>query len=160
WWEGRSATQAVPRPVPRGDQEVVWLNAATSAVAWERFVAAIRRVQLEQSDAGWQIDDTHAFPRETTAVPEVALFQGTGKARLWCRWYKLTGDLKIPDWVEALTHRQPPPLAIIGGSSSDRARDLALALQQAGQRMDPSATPLLLITTATVDEVALPDNPV
>jgi hypothetical protein len=34
------------------------------------------------------------------------------------RWYKFTGDWNTQEWVEALLERRPPPLAIIGGSSS------------------------------------------
>src|SRR5262245_2021411 len=113
---------AAPRPVPPGDQEIVWLNAATSGVAWERFVPAIRQVQSATPDLS--LDDAGAVPEQTAAVPEVALTRRGGKARLWVRWYKLTGQTKIPDWVEALARRDPPPLAIIGGGSSDRARDL------------------------------------
>jgi hypothetical protein len=48
-------------------------------------------------------------------------------------------------------------LAVIGGGSSDRARALALALRESGQRTG-GEPPLLLITTATVDEVTLPDS--
>jgi len=32
--QGCRPSQALPRPVPAGDQEIVWLNAATNAVAW------------------------------------------------------------------------------------------------------------------------------
>src|SRR5262249_58121664 len=65
-------------------------------------------------------------------------------------WYKLTSDLKTQDWVTALLQRQPPPLAIIGGSSSDLAIDLARHLEaEASRQRLGSACPLLLLTTAT-----------
>lgn len=152
WWQGGSA-QATPRPLAPGDQEIVWLNAATSAVAWERFVTALRQAWEEHADV-WQLDDAGAFPAQTTAVPEVALTWKRRKARLWFRWYKLTGEQKSEDWVEALVRRTPPPLAIVGGGNSDRARDLAVALRAAG-----TTAPLLLITTATADHVPAQNDP-
>src|SRR5437764_14160620 len=82
-WERGPAIRAVPRPVPEGDQEIVWLNPATSAVAWERFVTALRRVQAERSDTDLGIDDANAFPPQTTAVPEVVLSQRGVSGRLW-----------------------------------------------------------------------------
>lgn len=157
-WEGQPQGRAMPLPVPEGDQEVVWLNPATSAVTWDRFVAAVRRVQAEFPELGLDIDEQRAFPRQTTAVPELALRVPQKSGRLWIRWYKLTADLRIPDWVAALSSRQPPPLAIVGGGSSDRARDLAYSLQDAASRLGP-ARPLLLITTATADQVASPEDP-
>src|SRR5438094_528019 len=60
-------------------------------------------------------------------------------------------------WISvALALGTPPPLAIIGGGSSDRARDLARALN-ALHPVLPSP-PLLLITTATADEVGSQDE--
>ena len=150
-WKGVAANRALPSPVPAGDQEVVWLNAATSAVGWERFVAAIHLL-ADQPEVGLQVaDDTNAFPSQTIAVPELAVTVRGGQSRIWFRWYKLTGDLDSDAWVRALSERDPPPLAIIGGGSSDRARDLALALKASRGRL--AAPPLLLITTATADQV-------
>ncbi|MBV9125963.1 MAG: hypothetical protein JO112_21640, partial [Planctomycetes bacterium] len=145
-------TPAVPLPVPDGDQEVAWLSNATSTVAWERFVAAVRRVPQDVPDLGLKIaDDSNAFPSQTTTTPELAVTIGTDKARLWFRWYKLTGDTGPAEWVPALCRRRTPPLAIIGGNTSDRARDLAHELNDLrGQLASP---PLLLITTATADLV-------
>jgi hypothetical protein len=53
--------------------------------------------------------------------------------------------------VQALAERDPPPLALIGGGSSDRAVDLARAAD--AQQTWRGDRPLLLITTATADEV-------
>src|SRR5436309_13255895 len=81
---GAGATgQAVPRTLEKGDQEVAWLNPATSAVTWERFVAATRRFVADRHN--FILDDSDAFPRQTTAVPELALSPGPGKPRLWFR---------------------------------------------------------------------------
>jgi hypothetical protein len=153
WPFGRLAStgQAVPKPLEGGDQEIVWLNPATSTETWERFVAAARRFVGDRK--GLTLDDSNAFPSQTTAVPEFALALAPGKPRLWFRWYKLTGDLGPRQWVQALAGRFPPPLAIIGGGTSDRARDLAQELNELSG--NPSAKPLMLITSATAIQVYL-----
>jgi hypothetical protein len=152
-WQGLPANRAVPRPVPAGDQEIVWLNNATNAVAWERFVAGVRLLE-EHSDLGLRVaDDANAFPGQTTAVPELAVTVGNNPSRLWFRWYKLTGELGADKWVQALVARDPPPLAVVGGGSSDRARDLAKALSDVQARL--ASPPLLVITSATADQVEL-----
>src|SRR5436190_1329205 len=84
------------------------------------------------------------------AVLLVLLAEG---GRLVFRWYKLTSDWKARDWVEALLKRRPPPLAIIGGSSSDAARELAWQLRRQGAGLPETERPLLLLTTATADRV-------
>jgi len=153
WPFGRLAPtgQAAPKPLEGRDQEIVWLDPATSAVNWERFVAATRRFVADRKDI--TLDDSNAFPSQTTAVPEIALALGPGKPRLWFRWYKLTGDLGPRQWVRALAKRFPPPLAIIGGGTSDRARDLAWELNDLPGY--PSTKPLMLITSATAVKVYL-----
>src|SRR5206468_6208787 len=88
--ESGSAGQALPRPLEKGDQEVVWLNPATAA-NWERFVAAARRLVADRHEL--VLDDSNAFPSQTTAMPELALSSGQGKPRLWFHWDMLTGDL-------------------------------------------------------------------
>jgi hypothetical protein len=157
---------AQPRPVAvavgDGDREIVWLFTTTNATSWERFVAAVRRAapRLQDQHPGLQLQiGEAAFPKQTTAVPEVALTWPDQHRRLVFRWYKLTSDWKTRDWVEALLKRRPPPLAIIGGSSSDAARELAWQLQRQSADMAPTERPLLLLTTATADRVSLPESP-
>lgn len=150
--QGRPA----PLPVLDGEHEIVWLYPATNATSWERFVAAVRRTaeRLRRDRPGLQDDFDAAFPRQTTAVPQVSL-SGTGMGpRFLFRWYKLTSDWKTGDWIEALLKRRPPPLAIIGGNSSDNARQLASYLQRAAEELPAVDRPLLLLTTATADRVA------
>ena len=151
-----------PSPVAQGDREIVWLYTATNASSWERFVAAVRRagarLQADHPGLQTQIGDA-AFPKQTTAVPEVALTLPGPGPRLVFRWYKLTSDWKTRDWVEALLKRRPPPLAIIGGSSSDGARELAWQLQKQSADMPERERPLLLLTTATADRVTNPEDP-
>jgi hypothetical protein len=146
-----------PLPIVEGEREIVWLYPATNATSWERFVTAVRRTaeRLQRDRPGWQSDANAAFPRQTTAVPEVSLTWGGSGQRFVFRWYKLTSDWKTRDWVEALLKRQPPPLAIIGGSSSDNARELATHLNHYARELPAEDRPLLLLTTATADRVAL-----
>jgi hypothetical protein len=156
-----AAAQGRPTPMPvrAGEREIVWLYPATSAPSWQRFVAAVRRTaeRLRRERPDIRIDDRSAFPSQTTTVPQVVLSAGETGPRFVFRWYKLTGEWKASDWIEALLKRQPPPLAIVGGSSSDSARELALHLQRAAQELTAAERPLLLLTAATADRVA-PDQ--
>jgi hypothetical protein len=153
----RSLGILVPPPavksqsVPPGDQEIAWINAATSGSSWERFVAGIQSVQAERPDL--VVDDTHAYPDQTAGVPEIALSVQGCPYRLWFRWYKLTSEASIPQWVDELARRAPAPLAVIGGESSDRARDFAQALT--AQQQWQGDRPLLLLTTATADQLSV-----
>jgi hypothetical protein len=145
-----------PKTVPHGDQEIAYIFPATSGSSWERFVAAVQRVKKR-----WPsliVDDHHAFPEQSAGVPEVVLsFPGTGRLRI--RWYKMTSEAGIDKWISELAQREPAPLAIIGGGTSDRARDLAMAMQAKRDSWHGSA-PLLLITTATADNIdIIPPQP-
>lgn len=146
----------MPLPVLAGEREIVWLYPATDAASWERFVAAVRRIaeRLRRERPGAQADDRFAFPQQTAAVPEVSLSWSGPESRFVFRWYKLTGDWKTRDWIEALLSRQPPPLAIIGGNSSDSARELATCLNRKALELPAEYRPLLLLTNATADNVA------
>jgi hypothetical protein len=156
-WPGRGGTaanRATPRSVPPGDQEIVWLYAATQTETWERLVNGLRRLVSDHPELGLEIvEDGNAFPTQSTTVPELAVTVGKSRHRLWIRWYKLTSDQNTHDWVDILTRRQPPPLAIMGGGSSDRAYDLARELQAVRERL--AAPPLLAITSATADQVVI-----
>src|SRR5579871_2649693 len=140
-----------PRAVPHGDQEVAFIMPATSGSSWERFVAGSQRVKKR-----WPtliVDDHHAFPEQSAAVPEVAFrFPGTGRLRV--RWYKMTSEAGTDKWINELAQREPAPLAIIGGGSSDRAGELALAMENKRSSWH-GAAPLLFITTATADNIKI-----
>ncbi len=145
------ANRAVARPVPKGDQEVAWLNPATNAVSWERFVAAVQRLKTDRPELHLHVfADAAAFPTQTADVPELAISVGDSGPRLWFRWYKLTGDLGPRQWVQAFAQRRPTPLAIIGGGSSDRARDLATVLSEEQHRF--ASPPLFLISMASLEQ--------
>jgi hypothetical protein len=146
------------RPVPSGHQEIVFLAPATSVDAWERLVAAVDALYQEsqKSPAGkprLQVNKDRAFVELTADVPEVALWvDGSEDARLWIRWYKLSGEVNTARWINLLTERETPPLAVIGGDTSSRALKVARALEEAReQKKWQGPAPVLMITTATVD---------
>src|SRR5438552_17675952 len=90
-FRGRT-TEAWPEPkaVREGEQEIVWLYAATNATAWERFVTAVRKAaeQLQGEYPGLEVrTDEKTFPGQTTAVPELSLSVGANAPRLVFRWY-------------------------------------------------------------------------
>jgi hypothetical protein len=156
-------TQPQPKPVGDGEQEVVWLYAATNASAWERFVTAVSAAaqRLRARSSPWQVDvdDRNAFPPQTAAVAELTLSVRGTPGRLVFRWYKLTSEWKAQNWIRALLARHKPPVAIIGGSSSDVALDMAQQLREGGQLLGDRA-PLLLVTSATTHDLtgAYPDR--
>ncbi|MFQ3648967.1 MAG: hypothetical protein SNJ75_01435, partial [Gemmataceae bacterium] len=82
-------------------------------------------------------------------LPEVVL-QGAGQP-IHFRWYKLTSDWTADYWCKQLLSREPPPLAIISGSTTNMARQVATALNEHAQSLEPEQRPLLLLTTATAD---------
>jgi hypothetical protein len=140
---------AAPRPVPDGDRELAWFNTTTAGATWERFVAGVRRAAADDTEL--LVDDSNAFLDQTTSVPEVTIGRVGRSGKLRIRWYKLGGDHPPRYWVEQLAKRNPAPLAIIGGGSSDRARDMARAL--ARQTSWYGARPLFFITNATAEKV-------
>jgi hypothetical protein len=144
------------KPVPAGHQEVAWLAPATSDEAWERQVAGVRYLigqwpKWFPQSPPLEANFDRAFLDPTADIPEVGLyFQGHKQAVLWLRWYKLSSEIGSKVWVPKLAARKPPPLAILGGDTSDRA------VHQGGLLRDHLADwqgkpPLFLITTATAD---------
>ena len=154
---GQSASSALlalrPAEVAEGDQEIAWFNPATNSYAWTRFLAGLMELRARHPELGLQLDVKSSLGEESATLPAVGLRRDGYKGTLWLRWYKLTGQQGTREWLEQLLRRAPPPLAIVGGGSSDRARDLALALSQA--RLPPADAPLLLFTNATADGVVV-----
>jgi len=150
-----AGTGAKALSVPSGDQELAWLHTTTSTNTWERFVFGIVRSQMQVP--GLHVDDSGAFRDSSTAVPELVLSMDGRLGKLRIRWYKLRADAGVTEWVNALAERNPAPLGIIGGGSTDRAVELALALDS--RKSWRGDRPALLITTATADRVAPQDNP-
>ena len=145
------ARTGLPRPpaVPSGDQELAWVHTSTSWTNWERFVSGVARAQ--QLVPGLHVDDSRAFRDQSFELPELVLSMDGRPGNLRIRWYKLTGDVNTTQWIQALAARDPAPLAVVGGGSSDRALDLARAL--AAQTTWQGDRPLLFLTTATADEL-------
>lgn len=140
---------AIVLPVPEGDREIAWFNPSTGGLNWERFIVGIQRAR--SGVPGLEIDVSRAFLERSTAIPEVVLSWKDRPGKLHIRWYKQTGEIDTKQWIDALAERNPPPLAIIGGGTSDRARDLARELNDRTQWK--GTRPLFLITTATANEV-------
>lgn len=147
WWRGGET--AKPLPVPGGDQEVAFLHIPTSGETWENFVWGMKRAEMA-GQSGLRVDDSAAFPDRTTAVPEVVISRDGFAGKLRVRWYKVTNYAPTDAWVKALAARSPAPLALVGGWSSDRARELAEAMTATHW---PGQKPLLLLATATADSV-------
>lgn len=146
--EGAMAQVKVAAIKP-GDQEVAFLHPATNIATWERFVAGLKEIP------GITIDDSTAFPEDSMKLPVVGLQKDGIAGTLWIRWYKLTGLRTIEHWVDDLCRRLPPPIAIVGGGNSERARDIAVQLnrQQKNTLTAFQKLPAFLITTATADKV-------
>ena len=146
---------ATPAPVPDGDHEVAYIHTTTNPQTWERFVAGV--LQAGRQIPGLEVDDSRAFLDQPAAVPEVVVSEKGRPGRLRFRWYKLSSEVGNRDWVAALAARQPPPIAFMGGGTSDRAIELAVALnEQATWKGGPR--PLLIITTATANLVDEPET--
>lgn len=159
---GRMRTGDV-KEVPPGDQEIALIAPATSDEAWERLVAAANYLAREWPQIGpdaprLQVLLDHAFLDQTADVPEIGLtFEGHESAILWVRWYKLSSEMDARGWVERLASRDPPPLAVLGGDTSDRAVALGSALRdRAGAWL--GKPPLFLISTATADQLHPPES--
>src|SRR5262245_41300614 len=140
--------------VPPGDQEIAWFHTATSTNTWERFVTGIH--QLVGKDDQWVVNDRDAYRDRTTEAPQVVIGRKGVAHKLHIRWYKQSSVAKVGDWVSALAERDPPPLAVMGGGSSDRALELIRALEAQTNWKGPR--PLLLITTATANRVIVTDK--
>lgn len=153
------------KAVPAGHQEIAILLPATSS-EWERLVAALDCLQrdwssLQPGTPKLRVTKDRAFVELTADVPELAVWlDGHADARLWIRWYKLSSDVDARQWVTKLARRQPAPLAILGGDTSDRALVLGRVLQAQRGKWQ-GADPLYLITTATADhyDPAEPSTP-
>jgi hypothetical protein len=157
WFYFHGLEEDHPKALPLGDdeREIVWLDLAINAPAWEQFVAALQHAAqtLQGEFPGLSVTEARgAEPDQARAVPEVVLSR-PGSPSLRFRWYKITSDLRANAWVAALMERPNPPLAIIGGSSTYRARDLAWQLNEKGNALPAERRPILLLTTATADRV-------
>jgi hypothetical protein len=158
-WEG--AIGAEVNPLEGEEQEIAWIDPATNTDVWAQLTAGLARLevdwpQLDGAPGHLRVDmgdeSRGAFPRLSAEVAQVALyFTEAPRHKLWLRWYKISGDNSGDMWIDKLRRRARSPLAIVGGSSSDRAFRLARALAEARSAGWPGKPPLLLITSATAE---------
>ena len=94
---------------------------------------------------GCSLEVSSAFPSESATIPEFRVRFKT-KSLIW-RWYRDDEDSLV---TEKLLQRNPPPLALVGGTSTDSAKQLAesLALAKTSRFLEK---PVLMLTTATAD---------
>lgn len=154
-WRGPALLEA--QPVPPGDREVAWIHLATSGSTWERFVEGAHHAQAVlrqvQPLVDLQVDESNAFPQSSASVPELVMAIAGQPGKIRVRYYKLTSETNAGYWVRELANREPAPAAIIGGMSTDQARDLARALRDQPDWHGPQ--PVFIIATATADRVAV-----
>ncbi len=146
------------KPLDDGHQELAFLGPATGGANWERLVAAVRLLEKgwprdHSGQPALHVDYDNAFPPSTIDVPELRLWLVGAESRvLWVRWYKLSSEWNAGQWLDKLARHGRPPLAVVGGESSNQALQLAqrLDLMRRDGRWDGPA-PLLLISAATAD---------
>lgn len=154
-WGNTGDTQV--KPLDDGDQEIALIEPATSIDDWGRIVTAAQMVEKNWPTFNptlplLTVSTGDAFPLLTTDVPEIVFsFADAPERRLRLRWYKISGEHDATSWIHKLNLRTRPPLAIIGGGTSDRAVRLARALQKTYDNPEQPA-PVLLITTATAEK--------
>jgi hypothetical protein len=157
WWGLVGESQV--KSLEGNDQEVALIEPAASADDWGRIVTALKLLEgdwlrLNPHLPALRLDLADAFPKLSTEVPEIVLsMASTPTQRLRLRWYKISGEHDAASWVRKLHARTRPPLAIIGGATSDRAVRLAGALNETYPEADQPA-PVFLITTATAERTA------
>jgi hypothetical protein len=156
WFRPPKMTANV-RPVPGGDQEIAWLHNPTSYETWENYVLGVKRAEMhsEGGPNGLEVDDSGAYPDKTTAVPEIIIRRKGFTGALRVRWYKVTDDAPQEAWVQALARRDPPPLVVLAGWTSDRAKTLADTMREVNWQR---ARPLYFLATATADKVEPDDD--
>ena len=156
-WPRDIGAMAAPVPVAPDEQEIAWLYPATNTAPWERFVFAVKDLAKGKGEGedslSYQIAD-QAFPPQSAVTPELVLSSPEIRGKLVLRWYKLTGDQDTRYWTRLLLERHPPPLAIIGGNTSSGAIELAQCLrEETDKRQLADRAPLLLLTSATADDL-------
>ena len=152
-----NANESQVKELGEGEQELAFIELATSSDDWGRLITAVQLMEHDWSKINptlpaLKISVQNAFPPLTADVPEIAFtFANAPAQKLWLRWYKISGEHDAASWVKKLHDRSRPPLAVIGGATSDRAIKLAYALKQIYDNPEQPA-PVYIITTATAEE--------
>src|SRR5437867_3526083 len=90
------------------DQEVAFIEPATSTDDWSRLVTAVKLLEQDWPKINpalprLKISLDDAFPGPTTAVPEIMLsLSATPHQRLRLRWYKISGEHDAASWIRKL----------------------------------------------------------
>ena len=140
-----------------GDQEIALIEPATSSDDWGRLITALKLLEIDWPKINpmlpkLRVSLSDAFLPLTAEVPEIVFsFGDAAGPTLRLRWYKISGEHDAASWIRKLQARGRPPLAIIGGGTSDRAVRLARKLQDAYPEPE-QPSPVLLITTATAEK--------
>jgi hypothetical protein len=142
-------------PLEEGQQEIAWIAPATGSDSWERLVAALTYLEKDWQNlhpsSALRVSFKKAFRELSAEVPEISLsFPGHPGQSLVIRWYKVGGENQVAAWIQKLQERGRPPLALIGGETTDRALALARTLQSARDLWKGPA-PLFLLTSATAE---------
>ena len=150
WGEGRGDR---PCPVPNGFREIAWLAPPSSSLGWQRLVAAAQFGFSKGTFPECSLEISNAFPSDPAKTPEF-LIRWKSKTLVW-RWYRADEELAI---TEKLLERNPPPIAMVGGTSTDNAKQLAerLAMAACSHSM---GKPVLMLTTATADDISYTETP-
>lgn len=142
-----------PESVPIGCREIAWLAPPSSSLPWQRLVTAAQLCISKGAIPGCSLEDSNAFPTDSATIPEFRV-QWKNKSLIW-RWYREGEDSLV---TEKLLQRNPPPLALVGGSNTDSAKQLAEVLVRA-KTSHFLEKPVLMLTTATADFLNYPDGP-
>lgn len=141
------------------DETILWLAPPTSVVAWQRFVQALDDEASFVFGKVVELDLSRVAPADSGITPEVSL-QVDGRRIRW-RWAIQAGPLN------ELLEREIDPngrvIAVIGGSTTEAALHLAGAMKTRCSRLPDAKRPILLLHTATADNVYLKngqDSPV
>lgn len=137
--------------VPPGCREIAWLAPPTSSLGWQRLVAAAQLSISRGAMPECSLDISSAFPADQSRIPEFRI-NWISRCLIW-RWYRVDEEHLV---TEKLLHRNPPPFALIGGTSTDSARHLSERLAKT-EMTHPREKPILMLTTATADFLDYPN---
>lgn len=131
-----------PDPV---DLEVAVFFPSTNVASWPDFVQAVKLAADERGLAVDWREGGHSCTVQTSPIP------------IRFQWYPAIGSFEMQQSVRQACQRSRPPIAIIGATNTRMTEALAQAILDSSR---DDRSPLLLMTTATADELidVLPDR--